>query len=85
MEQLSRRKVRARRGEWRIRLPAIYNKKKRYILALEVVKDKAHYQSVEKAIPHSAKHRVKGFPKDAYHIAFIGHKTRLRNILKLQD
>jgi hypothetical protein len=51
-------------------------------LALEVVKEKTHYQSVDKAIPHSGKHRVKSFPRDAYHIAFIGHKTRLGNILK---
>jgi len=51
-------------------------------LALEVVKDKTIYQGVDKAIPHSGKHRVKGFPMDAYHIACHSHKTRLRNILK---
>jgi hypothetical protein len=50
--------------------------------ALEVVKDKTLYQGVDKAIPHSGKHRVKGFPMDAYHIACHSHKTRLRNILK---
>jgi hypothetical protein len=51
-------------------------------LALEVVKDKTIYQGVDKAIPHSGKHRVKGFPMDAYHIACKGHRTRLQNILK---
>jgi hypothetical protein len=51
-------------------------------LALEVVKDKTIYQGIDKAIPHSGKHRVKGFPMDAYHIACHSHKTRLRNILK---
>ena len=51
-------------------------------LALEVVKDKTLYKGVDKAIPHSGKHRVKGFPMDAYHIACISHRTRLQNILK---
>jgi len=51
-------------------------------LALEVVKDKTLYQGVDKAIPNSGKHRVKGFPMDAYHIACHSHKTRLKNILK---
>ena len=51
-------------------------------LALEVVKDKTIYQGVDKAIPHSGKHRFKGLPMDAYHIACHSHKTRLRNILK---
>jgi len=64
-------------------------------LAIEVVKDKTLYQegnlrltgsveeqAVDKAIPHSGKHRVKGFPMDAYHIACKGHRTRLQSILK---
>jgi len=51
-------------------------------LVLEVVKNKSLYQGVEKAIPHSGKHRIKGFPMDAYHIACKGHRTRLQNILK---
>jgi hypothetical protein len=51
-------------------------------LALEVVDDKTLYKAVEKAIPHGSKHRVKGFPKDAYHIACDSHKTRLQNILR---
>jgi hypothetical protein len=51
-------------------------------LVLEVIENKSHYRSVDKAIPHSSKHRVKGFPKDAFHIAIISHKTRLKNILR---
>jgi len=51
-------------------------------LVLEVVEDKTFYQCVDKAIPHSSKHRFKGFPMDAFHIACKGHRTRLQNILK---
>ena len=51
-------------------------------LALEVVKDKTLYKGTEKTIPHDRKYRVKGYPMDAYHVAFIGHKARLQNILK---
>ena len=51
-------------------------------LAIEVVEDKSLYKGVEKAIPHNSKHRVKGFPKDAYHWACGSHKTRLQNILR---
>jgi hypothetical protein len=41
-----------------------------------------HYEAVEQATPHSGKYRVSGFPKDAFHIACISHKTRLQNILR---
>jgi hypothetical protein len=51
-------------------------------LALKVVEDKIHYQGVENCFPHNKKYRVSGFPKDAFHIACIGHKTRLQNILR---
>ncbi|GBU28847.1 hypothetical protein R84B8_02409 [Treponema sp. R8-4-B8] len=51
-------------------------------LALQVVEDKALYQGTEKTIPHDSKYRVKGFPKDSFHIACSGHKTRIQNILK---
>jgi hypothetical protein len=51
-------------------------------LVLEVVEDKTLYQCVDKAIPHSNKHRFKGFPMDAFHIACKGYRTRLQNILK---
>jgi hypothetical protein len=50
-------------------------------LAIKAVEG-LHYDVVEQAIPHSGKHRIKGFPMDAFHIACHSHKTRLRNILK---
>jgi hypothetical protein len=51
-------------------------------LVLKIVEDKTLYQAVDKAIPHDKDYRVKGFPKDAYHIASDSHKTRLNNILR---
>jgi len=51
-------------------------------LALKVVENKIQYQGVENAIPHNGKYRVSGFPKDAFHIACIAHRTRLQNILR---
>ncbi|GBU26527.1 hypothetical protein R84B8_00037 [Treponema sp. R8-4-B8] len=41
-----------------------------------------HYEVVEQAIPHDKDYRVSGFPRDAFHVACIGHKTRIQNILK---
>jgi len=37
---------------------------------------------IEKTYPHNGIYRVNGFPKNAFHIAFISHKTRLQNILR---
>jgi hypothetical protein len=51
-------------------------------LALKVVEDKTLYRAVEDTHPHDKDYRVSGFPKDAFHIACHGHKTRLKNILK---
>ena len=50
-------------------------------LALQAV-DESGYKTVDKAFPHNRKYRVRDFPKDSFHIACIGHKTRLRNILR---
>jgi len=36
----------------------------------------------DETTPHNGKYRVSGFPKDSFHIACIGHKTRLQNILR---
>ncbi|WP_461256199.1 hypothetical protein [Treponema sp. R80B11-R83G3] len=51
-------------------------------LALQIVEYKIIYNGVDKAIPHDKDYRVKGFPKDSFHIAFHSHKARLKNILK---
>ena len=50
-------------------------------LALQAVEEPG-YKTAEKTYPHSGKYRVRGFPKDAFHTACIGHKTRLKNILR---
>jgi hypothetical protein len=50
-------------------------------LALKAV-EKDSYQAVEESIPHDSKYRVKGFPKDSFHIACGSHKTRIQNMLK---
>ena len=51
-------------------------------LAIKIVEDNILYQGVEQTYPHNDKYRVKNFLKDAYHIAMIAHKTRLRNMLR---
>jgi len=50
-------------------------------LAIKVVEG-LHYEAVEQATPHNGKYRISGFPKDAFHIACIAHKTRLQNVLR---
>jgi hypothetical protein len=49
---------------------------------LPTVKDAAAYQTVETSYPHAGDYRVNGMPKDAYHVACIAHKVRLRNALR---
>jgi hypothetical protein len=51
-------------------------------LAFEVVDNKTLYQAVEKTHPHSKKYRVKGFPRDSFHVACGSHIARIKNILK---
>jgi len=51
-------------------------------LVLKIVEDKTLYKGAEDSHPHNQKYRVNGFPKDAFHIACIGHKTRLQNVLR---
>jgi hypothetical protein len=51
-------------------------------LVLKVVEDRTLYQAVEQSIPHCKEYRVKGFPKDSFHIACGSHKTRIQNMLK---
>jgi len=50
-------------------------------LALKAV-EKSGYITVDEALPHNGKYRVRGFPKDSLHIACIGHRTRLQNMLR---
>ncbi|MDR3056949.1 MAG: hypothetical protein LBU84_02275, partial [Prevotella sp.] len=50
--------------------------------ALEVVKAPSIYQGVEKAFSRKGDYRHNGCPKDAFHVAYIGHRTRLQNTLK---
>jgi hypothetical protein len=50
--------------------------------SLEVVENAILYQGAEKTWPASPKYRVQGFPKDAFHLACIAHRTRLRNVLR---
>ncbi|GMO32093.1 MAG: hypothetical protein Ta2B_13000 [Termitinemataceae bacterium] len=38
------------------------------------------YNGVEMAFPHISKYRVDKMPKDAFHIACISHRARLKNI-----
>ena len=50
-------------------------------LALKTV-EKPDYKIADDIFPHNGKYRVNGFPKDAFHIACIAHKTRLQNVLR---
>ena len=51
-------------------------------LAIEVVENSVVYKEADKLFPHHKNYRVSGFPKDAFHVACISHKTRLQNILR---
>jgi len=51
-------------------------------LVLKIVKDKTIYQAVENSYSHKSDCRFRGFPKDAFHVAFGSHKTRLQNIIR---
>jgi hypothetical protein len=49
---------------------------------LEAVEDASIYMGADKAYPRSSKYRIQGYPKDAFHLACIAHRTRLRNVLR---
>jgi len=51
------------------------------LLALKAVEETC-YKIAEHIYPHSSKFRIKGFPKDSFHIACIAHRTRLQNMLR---
>ena len=50
-------------------------------LALQAVEEPC-YKTADKIFPHKGTYRICGFPKDAFHIACISHRTRLQNILR---
>ena len=50
-------------------------------LALKVVVEKTLYAVADNVIPHDKDYRIKGYPKDSFHIACGSHKTRIKNIL----
>jgi hypothetical protein len=52
------------------------------LLSLEAVEDAVMYQGAEKTHPHGPKYRIQGYPKDAFHLACIAHRTRIRNSLR---
>jgi hypothetical protein len=50
--------------------------------SLEAVEDSVIYQGAEKTHPTGPRYRIQDYPKDAFHIACIAHRTRLRNVLR---
>jgi hypothetical protein len=52
------------------------------LLALQAVEKGKPYKIADMTFPHNARHRIKGMPKDAFHIACISHRTRIGNILR---
>jgi len=51
-------------------------------LCYESVEDHAGYKAADKTWPHTPKYRVKNYPKDAFHLACVSHRTRLQNVLR---
>ena len=49
---------------------------------IETVEDSAGYTAADTTWPHSPRYRVRNFPKDAFHLACIAHRTRLHNTLR---
>jgi hypothetical protein len=49
---------------------------------LEIVNDPIVYRGAEKSHPRRPRFRYKGMPRDAFHLAYIGHRTRVRNSLR---
>jgi hypothetical protein len=52
------------------------------LLSLKAVADINSYKVVDMTYPHRPKYRIKGMPKDAFHIACVAHRTRIGNILR---
>jgi len=47
-------------------------------LSLEVVEDSIAYKSVDKAVSRKKDFRIKGFPKDGFHVAAYPRKNKIR-------
>jgi hypothetical protein len=50
---------------------------------LKTVEHPTGYRFAETAFPGNPKYRIGGYPRDAFHLACIAHRTRLRNILRV--
>jgi hypothetical protein len=50
---------------------------------LTTVEDKALYQAAETTHLTRPKKRLQGFPKDAFHLACLAHRTRIQNHLRV--
>ena len=50
-------------------------------LALKAVEN-PNYKITDDTFPHNKKYRVKGYPKDSFHIACSSHITRIKNMLR---
>jgi hypothetical protein len=51
--------------------------------SLRTVENRSLYQGAETTHPTASKYRINGYPKDAFHLACIAHRTRLHNILRV--
>ncbi|MDR3275991.1 MAG: hypothetical protein LBT11_02075 [Treponema sp.] len=51
-------------------------------LALEAVQESPGYVVAEKTYPHKPKYRYRGMPRDAFHDAYMAHRTRVGNTLR---
>ena len=51
-------------------------------LCLKAVEDISGYKTADNTWPHNQKYRIHDFPKDAFHLACISHRTRLLNVLR---
>ena len=51
-------------------------------LCLKAVEDAAGYKVAERTYLNDPKYRVRGFPKDAFHLACLAHRTRIQNSLR---
>jgi hypothetical protein len=49
---------------------------------LPTVRDAVLYRAVETSYPQDTHYRYKGMPKDAFHVACMGHHARLGNTLR---